>query len=304
VQQVILTQEQTSQPEQKTAATQALQASQTELIGDLEVKVIVDGKNVNDGDSVKVKPDKEFKVKIELKNNAVNEKEIDVNAKLNDFDQEESDSLTLKAGESEQLKYTFDIPRLTDDDQYPLVITVNEKKWEIKLKIDKPSHEITIESSVDPEKVPCEGTYAKLKARIENTGKNDEEGTIKIESNTLKLLDEWPFDLPEGESHLFEKTISALAPGEHDISVKALYGSRTSEAHGKLTVESCKKEEIQKVQIEPEERLAMALSDKKTAAPAILEELPVVDIMTITFLTLTGAFAVLILAFALPKIFR
>ncbi len=300
-------QQTTPTPQQQTQQTQQQQTAQqqqtTPTPGTLEIKVIVDSKEVDDGDSVKVKPDDEFKVKVELENNAAEAKDVDVDVKLSDFDQEESDSITLKAGESEQFKYTFDIPKLTDDDEYLLEIRVNEKKWEITLKIDKPSHEINVKANVEPEIVLCEETSAKLKVRIENTGRDDEEGTIKVESSTLKLLDEWPFDLPEGESQLFEKIINALVPGEHGISVKALYGSKNAKADAKLTVESCKKEETQNTQLAPEERMASALANKKSATPVNADAMPFEDTISIIFVVLSSIFAITLLI-AIPRIFR
>ncbi|MEM3154405.1 MAG: hypothetical protein QW165_02430 [Candidatus Woesearchaeota archaeon] len=275
-----------------------------EQIPELEVGITVAGKKVINGESVKVKPDDGFSVKIDLKNNAAVEKEIEVDVGIPDLDQEDGDSATIAPGDEERLTFEFEIPRLTDDDEYPLEISVNELEYEITLKIEKPSHEINIRSlTIEPETVPCEQTSAKLGIKIENTGKDDEEGKIKVESSTLNLLDEWPFDLPQGEVQRFEKTINALVTGSHYILVTALYGSRKAEASKQVTVEECVQQETTSMQIAPDERIALALTNKQAAVP-VTAETSTEKTMTIVFLVLTAIFSLLILAFAVPRILR
>jgi hypothetical protein len=296
---------QTMQTDAQTLTNQqTASAQETAQPGELEVIVTVDGEEVDDGDSVKIKPDDTFKVNVELANNAPTEKEIDVNVELGDFDQDDSDSVSLKPGENEHFTFEFETPRLTDDDEYPLEITVNEKKWGITLKIDKPSHEINIRSlTISPETVPCDQTAAKIGVKIENSGKDDEEGTIKIESNTLKLLDAWQFDLPEGEAQRFERTINALVPGSHNIIVNVLYGSKKTQAEKQLTVESCIQQETINTQMAPEERIALALNNKQ-AAKLVETDADFAQAITIVFIVLTSIFAVLLLAVFIPPLFK
>jgi uncharacterized cupredoxin-like copper-binding protein len=294
---------QTTLQEQQTSS-QAITQQTTPTPGTLEIKIVVDGEEVQDGDSVKVKPDDEFTVKVDLENNAGVENDVDVSAELADFDQEDEDIVTLEPGESERMTFEFEIPRLTDDDEYPLEINVNENKYEMTLKIDKPSHAINIRSlTIDPKVVPCEQATAKLGIKIENAGKYDEEGIVKIQSDALKLADEWPFDLPEGETQRLEKTISALVPGSHNIIVTALYGSKKAQAEKTLAVEACVQEGKVSTQIAPEERIALALSNKQVAVP-VHTDAGFSETITIVFVVLTTLFAVLLLAVFIPPLFK
>ena len=92
-------------------------------------------------------------------------------------------------------------------------------------------------------------------------------------------------------------------PGEHNINVKALYGSKNAEASAKLSVESCKKEETQNTQLAPEERIAMALSNQKAAKVVETNSMPFEDIISIVFIVLSSIFVITLLI-AIPRIFR
>jgi hypothetical protein len=271
---------------------------------ELEVKVKVKSKIVDDGDSVKVKPDDEFKVKIDVRNNAEEEKEIEIEASIDDLDQEEDDSTALDSGDSEDFTYEFEIPRITDDDEYDLNIFVKDgkqtKEWNILLKIDKPSHEILIEQfTITPETVKCGQISAEIKIKLENTGKNDEDGTLHFESSTLRLSENVPFELAEGESRIYTKTLTKLAPGEHTITTRADYGKEKTEETKQLTVEACKQEETKQTQIQPEHPRTSGISAQKTAATVSSHAagMPAKDIASILFVTLSGLFAVTLIIY-------
>ncbi len=289
-----------TQPTQQTA-TQNTAAAQ---IDELSIQVKVGSKKVEDGDSVKVKPDKELKIEIDIKNNAAEEKEIEIEASIDDLDQDEEDSVTLDPNEQEEFKYTFDIPRLTEDDEYDLDIFVRDSKqtreWNILLKIDKPSHEVNIKQfSITPEIVQCEQTSAELQLKLENTGKNDEEGTILFESATLDILETMPFDLAEGESKLYKKTISALKTGTHDIKAKADYG-KTEEQTKTLTVQPCIAEEATVTHAEPETpRVGISSGQQMAKTVTNADTMPAKDIASIAFVILSGLFAVTLIIFAM-----
>jgi len=272
---------------------------------DLLVEIKVDGDKVSDGDSVKLKLNKEFNVKVELENRANTTKDVEVEADLDDLNQDDEDSVTLEKNEGEKLKFDFDIPKLTDDDEYDLEITVNDgktRRYDITLKIDKPSHELSIsDATLTPEAVPCEENTARLDIRIDNTGKDDEEGALSIESGTLKLKENNSFEISQGESQLFSRTINAMTPGEHNIGIKAKYGSRNTETSKKLTVNACKKETTIETQASPAQSETLApTANQKMATVVAKNEFGIKEIVGITAIPVS-LLSILAIAYAMLR---
>ncbi len=266
---------------------------------ELEVEVKVRRKQVDDGDSVQVKPDNEFKVKVDVKNNAEQEKDVDIEVSIDDLDQEEEDSTTLDPDDSEDFTYEFDIPRITDDDEYDLDIFVKDgtqtKKWNILLKIDKPTHEIIItQFSLTP--VTCGQISSQARIQLANTGKNDEDGTMHIEG-----VQDIPFELTEGEERQYTQTLTRLTPGVHPVTITVDYGKQTVQQTEQLTVEACKQEETAIVNAEPEQEQVVIQTGQKEAKPVSLqsEGIPSKDIISIAFVILSTLFAVTLIIFAI-----
>ncbi len=274
-------------------------ATATETIQEeLEVEVKARSKKVDDGDTVQVKPDSEFKVKVNVKNNAEEEKDVDIDVNIDDLDQEEEDSTTLDPGDSEEFTYEFDIPRITDDDKYDLEVFVKDaeqtRKWNILLKIDKPKHEVIItQFSLTP--VNCGQVSSEAKMQIANTGKNDEEGTIHIGKQDI------PFELAEGETRQYTQTITSLEPGAQLVTMTVDYGKHTAQQTEQLTVEACAREETAKVQAEPEQTRVAVQSGQKEAetVSSQSEGMPTKDIISISFVILSGLFALTLIIFAI-----
>ncbi|HLF54732.1 MAG TPA: hypothetical protein VI612_03355 [Candidatus Nanoarchaeia archaeon] len=291
-----------SQPTPQPATQPTTQSPPTTPQQDLIIEVKADGKKMNNEDTIKVKPDDEINVEIDIRNNANEAKEVDIEAEIGDLDQEESDTLTIEANFDEEIEYEFEIPRLTDDDEYLLNIFVDEQEWNVNIKVDKPSHEVGIRYlKIEPEIAKCENNIAVLTVKLENTGKDEEEGVLRIESALGN--GEVKFDLPQGETKMFTKTFNNLIAGEHDINVKAAYGKRIIEKSLKLTVESCKAEKIMQTKVEQRE-IIVEPAKLVEATTIETETMPVSDIMNIALLTAASIFAILLIITFVPPLLK
>ena len=203
-----------------------------------------DDKTLTGKDTFKVRPDDEIELEISLENKASVTKKIEVEAEIDDLDQEEEDEITLDPGEREELEFEFFIPRLTDDDRYDLEILVKDGRekhsYDVVLKLDKKSHELDIRHAYFfPSALSCEEDETLLTVKLENTGRDNEEGVLRLESSTLGFEREIPFDLDEGESQVFRERFAYLEPGQHVLEATATYGSRSISKSAQLSVDAC-----------------------------------------------------------------
>jgi hypothetical protein len=206
----------------------------------LEIEITAKGdgrtKKVNGDTSLRVDPDDEVKLEISLKNKGNTTKKITVEAGIDELDEKEKETVSLKPGDVEELKYEFFIPRLTDEDEYELEITIRENGIRLKktltLKLDKPSHELSIRRA----KAEACDDNGRITIRLENTGSNDEKGTLRLESSSLGLDRKIPFSLDEGEYKTFSEPF-LVENGAHTISVTAEYNSRSITKE--VPVENC-----------------------------------------------------------------
>jgi hypothetical protein len=251
---------------------------------------------------VKLKPDKEFKVKVALENRANVSKDVVVSAEVDDLDQDAQDSFTLLPGARDEFKYIFEIPRLTEDDNYPLDIFVKDEKgtkaWNVVLKVDKPTHELSIRYfSIDS--IVCGQVSTELKVRVENAGKSDEEAVLELEG--AGLLEKIQFELEQGDSKMFTKTITA-PEGSHEVSARVVYGKKSVLSKTSFTSSYCKAEQSVVTQAVPgRERFAFLTQQK---ANVVAESAPVEDIFSFAFLTVLTVFALLLFVFVVPPLFR
>ncbi len=205
---------------------------------EIEITAKADGHTKTlDGDtSLKVEPDSEVKLEISLKNNGNSTKKIIVEAGIDELDEEEKETVTLKPDDDEELKYEFFIPRLTDEDKYKLEIIVREngfrQKWVLALKLDKPSHELSLRRA----KAEVCDDNGRITIRLENTGSSEEKGTLHLESSSLDLDRKIQFALDEGEYKTFSEPF-LVENGTHTISVTAEYNSRSITKE--VPVENC-----------------------------------------------------------------
>ncbi|MEM4254199.1 MAG: hypothetical protein QXR48_02320 [Candidatus Woesearchaeota archaeon] len=210
-------------PSQNT--TQAVQPAVQNNGLEIEMTAKANGrkKKVNGDTSLKVSPDSEVKLEISLKNNGNTTKKITIEAGIEDLDEEEKETITLKPGDDEELDYEFFIPRLTDEDEYELKIIIRENGMRIKktllLRIDKQSHEISIRKA----KATACNDNGRITVRLENTGSNEEKGNLLLESKSLGLERKIPFLLDEGEYKTFDEPF-LVEEGTHTIIVTAEYG--------------------------------------------------------------------------------
>ncbi|MCX6708481.1 MAG: hypothetical protein NTW67_02420, partial [Candidatus Woesearchaeota archaeon] len=269
----------------------------------LGVEVFVNSKKVSESDSVKVKPGKEVKVKVELENRDNVSKDVSVSAEVGDLDEDGKDSFILLPGARDEFKLIFEIPRLTDDDNYPLKVLVNDKEtkeWNVVLKVDKPAHELSIRYfSIDP--IVCGQVSTELKVRVENTGKNDEEGVLELVGESVGLSEKISFELEQGESKAFTRTVSA-PEGSHEVSARVVYGKKSVLSKTSFTSSVCKAEQAVSTQSEPGKERFAFLSQQK--ANIVAESAPVEDIFSFVFLTVLTVFALLLFVFIVPPLFR
>jgi len=221
-------------------STPALQVVEQTTTNGLEIEITAKGngrtKKVNSNTLLSVNPDSEVKLNIAIKNNGNTTKKITVEAGIDELDEKEKETIILKPDDDEELKYEFFIPRLTDEDKYKLEISIRENGIRIKktltLKLDKSPHKISIHKA----KAEACDEKGRITIRLENTGSNNEKGTLHLESKSLGLDRKIPFSLDEGEYKTFSEPFLTES-GTHTISLTTEYNSRSITKE--VPVENC-----------------------------------------------------------------
>ncbi|MFH1211572.1 MAG: putative Ig domain-containing protein [Candidatus Woesearchaeota archaeon] len=226
-------------------------------IYDMDLGPTGDTEDVDEGDSVEVKPGEEITFEIELKNTGDKDMDsvtITVENEELDIDEEE-EIADLKDGDRERVTFTFELESDVDQDDYDLLVTVEAEDedggkhnttTEVTLEVKKEKHQIQIKS-IDLSNIvlSCDRT-TDLDVRIENIGRDDEdEVAVEIESTGLdykKKISDIELDTGDDDTVSFVITVGDdVKQGTYQIRVTTYYETtKKSESDTiDLVIQSC-----------------------------------------------------------------
>jgi len=226
-------------------------------IADLEVTIDGDtDSNINDGDEIgeKAKPESEIEFEIKIANNYddrdndIEIQDVVVTVTIMDIDdgddlEEESESFDLDADEYKRVDIKFDLPLRINEGTYDVEIDVEGEDeegiehtvhWELKLEVDKKSHEVSIRRAVvSPSTLKCSRS-ATLNVEVINLGTHDEDETVlTITNSDLDIDISEEFELnedPDDDDNTYSKRVeirlgSDFQAGNYPISIKLYYNT-------------------------------------------------------------------------------
>jgi hypothetical protein len=236
-----------------------------------DITVEVDGKdssNLKDGDTIKrkAKPGSDIDVNVEINNgyqNSINLEDIEVEVILKDIDDgddldDEDEIDDIKPGDSDDLDFSFEVPKAVKKKNYNVLINIkskdgNNNKFEeqvkLILKIDKEKHDVQIEKSeLSQNNLECKASSI-LSINVFNMGSSDEdEVRLLVSNNDLGISFQESFDLEEApddkDSRRFDFTIinDNLQKGNYPISIKVYADEELMDEETLyLNIKECKK---------------------------------------------------------------
>lgn len=260
-----------------------------EIAKEPQYEIEIAGKKAENGNTIKVKPDKDYRIEITITNNLPEDKEIEIKLDLGNLEQDHEEKTNLKPGQKETLKFEFYVPRLTENEEYEIKIKIEEQTHKFKLKIEKPIHKIEFRQ-IKIEPASCTDSNLEITTKIENKGKNDEKGTLLIHSKLGNYTSN--FYIPQGEHKIFKNTFTKT-PGDYEIQFIAKYGKETEQEERTINIQECKIEETTHTNnAEP------AFNNELIGTPAkkyIRTNTQYKDLAGIAFLTLLALFTTLII---------
>ncbi|MFC2135456.1 hypothetical protein ACFLTH_12655 [Bacteroidota bacterium] len=221
------------------------------------VKAYVDGdkESLSDGDSVEVKPGSNLEIVVKIENNHDNAdlEDVEIEVIIEDIDdgdnlEEDDNGVDINDGDSEELSVGFKIPIDADDDNYNMILRVTgegniiyERVLNFEVEVDKNKHEISARIS-EEETATC-GRTILFDMKLNNVGKDDEEGTIRVYNAELGIDTSRTFEIDEADSDSREFTlrIPSDAKGQYLLKTSVSYSGETDEYATYLNV-NCKEE--------------------------------------------------------------
>ncbi len=159
---------------------------------------------------------------IEIESDLNQDLDLDIDISLYDLTknksiEEDGDSVELKEGRREVLRFKLNIPEDLDlSHEYALIVIAKDgmcNQKQTKLKIEKPKDKIIIKDFELPDSISC-GDVASGRIKIENVGSNDQEISLSLESNKLNIKEKFDnIDLEEsGQDDDFSKELAFAIP--------------------------------------------------------------------------------------------
>lgn len=204
----------------------------------------------------KFKPGDEINVKINIKNEADEKKEIVVEAYLynineDNIEAEADDKENIKAGKKESFELTLEIPDDFEKDQYLVFVKAYEEDNEelqcsqtvIDIDLEREKHDVIIKKiSLTPLSIIA-GESLDIFVEVQNTGKSDEDVYIVLEIGELNISTESEvFELEKfGEDDSFSDTFSVQIPynaqaGEYKLIIKSVFDGKEDEKIENISV--------------------------------------------------------------------
>lgn len=194
-------------------------------------------KEPDDGDEITL--GEKFEGKIKIKNNADEDMDVDVEFYLYNLDEDEveedtDESIDVNEGDSENLKLEIKLPEDIDaDDDYVVLVKAEAKEDQdycnykfVSVEIEKPENLVIIEDiEISPE-IAYIGDYITVKIELENLGQEDEDVSIELSIDELKISQKTNIEIEEDDKET--KTISIKIPenskpGTYEIKIKVLF---------------------------------------------------------------------------------
>jgi len=220
------------------------------VVGDLDLKL----KEPHQGDDFGVGD--EIKVKIDVKNNADENKDIVVEVALynidkNDIEGEIDDEEEIRDGKTESFELVLNVPDDFEDDSYLLFVKAYENRNEesqcvegaIDINLEREKHDVIIKDfSINPESIVA-GKNFDVFMKVQNIGENDEDVYLIAEIKELNVLTESEtFELEEfGEDDTYSETFSVEIPenaqkGDYTVLVKAIFDGEEDKKTSTISV--------------------------------------------------------------------
>ncbi|HEA46600.1 MAG TPA: hypothetical protein ENH99_02355 [Candidatus Pacearchaeota archaeon] len=227
------------------------------IVGDLDLEL----KDPDEGDEFG--PGEEMEVKVEVKNNADDDKKIIVEATLYNIGEDEEiqnvdDSQKVKDSDDKKLNLILEVPDDFEDDNYLVFVKAYEKGEEesqcaegaISVSLEREKHDVIIKDfSINPSSIIAGKSFGVF-TEVQNIGESDEDVYIVVEIKELGVLTEGEtFELEEfGEDDFYSETLSIKIPnnakkGEYEITIKAIFDGEEDEREETISV--LEKEPIQ-----------------------------------------------------------
>lgn len=243
-------------------------------VNDIEIKVGNDRtKDMQDGDVAddEAAPGDEITLEFEVENLFSDDEDIDIEdieVELTVKDIDDGDDIELDANEfdldaekTEDVKFTFTVPFIVDEERYALEVhiegeddegTLHELDFVVYIEVEKESHELRIERvEVSPSTISCLRTTS-VEVSVVNTGSDDEDVRVSVSSRGLNFESEREFELEEGDDSDSRRSTSfsipvdeEQTPGIYSIQVEVFRGnSREASEDIQLEVRNCEARDV------------------------------------------------------------
>jgi len=254
--------------ETSTSLSLALDVKGRLEIEDLDVTVETEvDDNVIDGDTISqsAKPLDRLEFDLTIANNYPNDEDdiqiedITVKVTIKDIDdgrdiKEETSRFDIDADSDDDVTIEMEVPRDVEEQSYDVVIEVEGRDelrikqtdvWNVKLTVDKDSHDLKIySSSIIPNKVKC-GDLATLSVDVVNFGSKDEnDARFTAQSIDLGLdIDEQDLEInedPDDNDYRNSYRINVpknLASGTYTVTMKSFYSGNIADDLVRQTLE-------------------------------------------------------------------
>ncbi len=220
------------------------------VVGDLDLEL----KDPDEGDEFG--PGEEIEVKVEVKNNADDDKKIIVEASLYNIDEDDEiqnidDDKKIKDNDDKKFDLILEVPDDFEDDAYLVFVKAYEKGDEgsqcvegaISIDLEREKHEVIIEDfSINPLSIIA-GKSFDVFTEVQNIGESDEDVYVVVEIKELGVLTESEtFELEEfGEDDFYSETISIKIPGNakkgnYTLVIKAIFDGEDDEREETISV--------------------------------------------------------------------
>ncbi len=281
-----------------------------QVVNQLELKKVriacddQSAKSVDDGEKVKnLKPDTQCTLEVEVENNFDSDDDeyddgtdmkigdiefdtITIKAEVDDsdFDVNEDDDLDgLDADDKDSITLDFEIDEEVDDGTFTMVVTaygkddngaIHGEKWEIRLEVNRLSHDIQIRSpAISPTVIDgCDGGSVRIVSRIANFGTRDEdEVVVELTVPDLKFtkrLTDIELDSSDSTSVSFIVDVPADAkPGIYRATLSTFFDNTAPSNSQALefTVEKCEEEEVVVITPTPQQNTTVTPSTTPTS---------------------------------------
>jgi len=235
-------------------------AERCESVND-SLKIRIEEPDEND----KFKTGESIKGKIKIENDFDEDLDLDAEIYLYDITEDSEivkyeDSVSVDEGESEKLRFEFDIPEdINEDDDFAIFVKAIDEDYCNEgyniIKIEREKHKVMIEKVDMDSEIEC-GKYLNFDVRVKNLGSRDENVYLLIENSELNILEKTDeFELEKYDEDDFKnKMLNIKIPknikeGDYEFKISAIFNGEEDFIIKNVSVE-CKEVETETQEIE------------------------------------------------------